>query len=104
MTKRRRSAFKRCDHAVFRRFHEMYPDGETLCDEVVALFPDLPFGQGLVTSYMHNGQHGAASYPWLMERTRSVRSTDPDVVALKEELRRLGYKLCTSRRRRRAKR
>lgn len=33
-----------------------YPEGE-----VIALFPNTSEGENLISSYMHNGQHGAAS-------------------------------------------
>ena len=87
---------RRCVRVIFRRFHEKYPSGE-MSDEVIALFPDMPSGRGFVTSYMHVGQHGDASYPGLMKTTRPARSTDPDVIALTKELRRIGYKLCPRR-------
>ena len=53
MKSARKSAGK-MTKVVFRR----YPDGQ-----VIALFPDIPWSgrRGEITSYMHVGQHGAAT-------------------------------------------
>lgn len=43
--------------------------------DVIALFPREPFDQAgrYCTSYMHVGQHGAASYHGVIQRTRPAR-------------------------------
>jgi hypothetical protein len=76
---------------VFRRFPEA--DG----GDVIALFPRIPEGPGLIASYQHVGQHGAASRTLLTRGTSPARETDPDVAALHKELTRIGYKLKVSR-------
>lgn len=68
---------------VLRRFR----DGNR---DVIALFPDEVEGPGLVESYMHVGQHGAASR-YLARATDPVDASDPDAVALLSELRSIGY-------------
>ncbi len=67
---------------VFRRF----------CGEVIALFPDMDERPGLCMSYMHIGQHGAASRT-LPRVSRPVDISEPDVAALVRELTSLGYDL-----------
>lgn len=59
--------------------------------EVIALFPDIDEGRGMVSSYMHVGQHGPASRD-IVGRTAHVSPDDPDAAALLRELRRIGYR------------
>jgi len=63
----------------------IFPDGE-----VIALFPEIPADQqaGHCLSYMHTGQHGAASAD-LPPYTRSA--TPEECAPLLEELRTIGY-------------
>lgn len=73
---------------IFRRFRSR--DG----GQVIALFPELPGTNDLATceSYMHIGQHGAASV-WLSGSTKPAKRIEADVHALWLELERIGYKL-----------
>lgn len=48
---------------------------------VIAFFPDLTEGRGLVQSYEHVGQHGVAAYP---NNTRPA--TKAEYASLKREL------------------
>ena len=66
---------------VFRKFS----DGE-----VIALFPELAWDEhGNVTSYMHVGQHGAASRD-IVQCTKPA--TPEEYSSLLEELKEIGYK------------
>jgi hypothetical protein len=67
---------------IFRKFAD---DGE-----VIALFPDLPFdNSGNITSYMHVGQHGAAS-----PRLKGTHpASEAEYADLKAELEQIGYEL-----------
>jgi hypothetical protein len=40
--------------------------------EVIALFPFMPEPNGLVNSYMHVGQHGAADYAGMLRQSRKA--------------------------------
>lgn len=60
--------------------------------EVIALFPDIEEGPGLCMSYMHIGQHGAASR-LLAYDTAPARMAEPDTADLVRELTAIGYKL-----------
>ena len=62
-----------------------WPDGE-----VVALFPELSEGPGLCSSYMHVGQHGAASCR-LIDDTRPAKPEEYSALAW--ELEAIGYRL-----------
>lgn len=65
---------------VFRKFD----DGE-----VIALFPEMEWdNQGLITSYLHNGQHGGASRT--LTRDTSLASLE-EYADLKKELEGQGY-------------
>lgn len=66
---------------IFRK----YPDGE-----IIALFPAEREGP-YVTSYVHVGQHGDASYGRVIEDT--VLAAPDEYAALANELIRIGYKL-----------
>jgi hypothetical protein len=68
-----------CIDVVFR----VFPEGD-----VIALFPKLPAGGGMITSYQHFGQHGDAS-PKLIKELR--KATKPEYTELLAELRRIGY-------------
>ncbi len=73
----------KCEKVVFRK----YPDGE-----LIALFPNLPGGPGLVTSYMHIGQHGDASMTVVKSQTSPA--TRAEAAELANELESIGYRLC----------
>ncbi len=62
------------------------------CGEVIALFPDIDEGRGHCMSYMHVGQHGAASRT-LTRVSRPVDVSEPDAAALVRELTARGYNL-----------
>lgn len=69
---------------IFRAFHARG-------GEVIALFPEIPADmRGNVQSYMHTGQHGAAS-PDLARVTRAA--TLEEYAPLAAELARIGYVL-----------
>jgi hypothetical protein len=51
---------------------------------IIALFPDSPWCNGLVTSFEHVGQHGGADYQGVIRRTRAA--TEDDYASLKREL------------------
>lgn len=52
--------------------------------EVIALFPLMPEPNGLVNSYMHIGQHGAADYAGMIRQSR--KATPAEYAALYREL------------------
>lgn len=58
--------------------------------EVIALFPSDDAGNGLCSSYMHVGQHGAADYAVCIARTRPATATERK--PLLAELHKLGYR------------
>ena len=58
---------------------------------VIALFPDIDEGHGDCTSYMHVGQHGAASYAGCIKITRPAKPSE--YASLKRELENIGYNL-----------
>lgn len=65
--------------------------------EVFALFPNIPASRGLVTSYQHIGQHGAADYAHCMATSRPAKPQE--FAELKTELESRGYVLDVRRRR-----
>ena len=65
---------------VFRKF----PEGD-----VIALFPEIEDGPGLVLSYQHIGQHGSASVDLLSELEPA---TTNECAELMLELEQLGYR------------
>ena len=70
------------DKVVFRKFK----DGQ-----VIALFPELPWDEmGNIVSYMHIGQHGAASRAIVLD---TKLAKPKEYAGLLEELRSIGYKL-----------
>jgi len=70
------------DKVVFRKF-----DGE-----VIALFPeDKADYSGNVTSYSHIGQHSAANFGYVMQKSK--KATPREYADLKKELTSIGYKL-----------
>jgi hypothetical protein len=73
---------KHCDRIVFRKF----PEGD-----VIALFPDQPQGRGLINSYQHLGQHGAANSRLITELKPAKPTEYRDLL---QELKVLGYKPC----------
>ena len=90
------------ERVIFRRFldHKDSDHG----DGIIALFPDIPEnGPGMVLSYMHAGQHGAASMRLTGGEPRTTRPAKPgEYAALKAELEHLSpepYKLTVIQRR-----
>ena len=77
---------------VFRKFKEKNALGD-----VIALFPELDEGRGMCASYMHVGQHSAASYDGLLCMTQPAQPQEYE--ELKAELEKIGYKLKIRRRR-----
>lgn len=87
---------------IFRKFkpskckdpyHPNYSKG----GEVIALFPyEIADKSGNITSYMHVGQHGAAS-PLIFGDT--LPATHDEYKALQKELESIGYELDIKRRR-----
>jgi len=72
---------------IFRTFKSL--------GEVIALFPSIPYDRAgaFCMSYMHTGQHGAAS-PMGSEFARITRPASPEEIApLAAELAAIGYKL-----------
>lgn len=59
--------------------------------ECLALFPDIDEGNGLVSSYLHIGQHGGADYGFCINKSRPA--TKKEYHDLKIELEELGYNL-----------
>lgn len=59
--------------------------------DVIALWPFMPEGNGLVNSYEHVGQHGAADYNGVIAQTRPADPRDPRTIALENELEWIGY-------------
>lgn len=62
-----------------------FPEGD-----VIALFPDMPEGAGMINSYQHIGQHGAASVELLHELPEAGIN---EFMPLLKELIGIGYKL-----------
>ena len=58
--------------------------------EIIALFPELKQGRGLILSYMHIGQHGDAS-PEIVRYTKPA--TREQFTPLYNELTAIGYRL-----------
>lgn len=79
--KSRRDLDKEYTRVLFRVFKD---DGS-----VIAFFPDVKEGPGLVSSYMHLGQHGSASYP----NSNTRPATPNEYAPLARELKSLGYRL-----------
>jgi len=81
MQKNRNKKPRASTTVVFRRFKE---------GDVVALFPDIPFdAQGNVASYSHIGQHAAADYNIILDKT--VPATYLEYRLLLVELKIAGY-------------
>jgi hypothetical protein len=89
------------DIVVIRRW-KTRPGGLPPHDEpfgsLIALFPLMSEGDGLVNSYEHIGQHGAANYNHVIVDTTPARDYEDagndasySVVALMDELRSIGY-------------
>ena len=69
-------------------------DQQPFGDNVIALFPEIKEHRpGMVLSYMHHDQHGAAGIEYVMQVTRPA--TTDEYAALKKELERppFEYKL-----------
>jgi hypothetical protein len=72
---------------IFRKWTKaVYGNGE-----IIALFPYEDGGEGYCGSYMHIGQHGGASYHYVI--SSSVPATAAEYKLLKAELEDLGYNL-----------
>jgi hypothetical protein len=71
---------------IFRKFLD-HKDTD-LGDGIIALFPDIEEnGPGMVLSYMHLGQHSAASMRLVSGEPRTTRPvTETEYAALKQEL------------------
>ena len=70
------------DKVIFRKFD----------DEIIALFPeDKADYHGNVTSYSQIGQHSAADYNYVMQKSK--KATSKEYADLKKELTSIGYKL-----------
>ena len=74
------------ERVIFRKFLDHTPDD--FGNGIIALFPDIPDGRpGMVQSYMHAGQHGAASMDLIGGEPRTTRPAKPgEYAALKAEL------------------
>jgi len=70
---------------IFRKFR----DG----GDIVALFPEMEEGQNLCNSYQHVGQHGSASYAWLVGGPNriTVPAKPGEYADLLAELESIGY-------------
>ena len=68
---------------IFRKWND---SGTT-----IAIFPDLPWSQGLLTSYEHVGQHGGCHYKSILKKT--VLAIPREYVSLQNELEHIGYEL-----------
>lgn len=69
----------------------VHPDPE---DDIFAIFPEdmhneLVYGDTMLTSYSHEGQHSACHIDYANE---SREATEKEYTPLKEELESLGYK------------
>lgn len=64
--------------------------------DVLALFPGVPAGRRLCSSYQHVGQHGGADYSSCISRTRPAKPGE--YAELKRELEAIGYSLVVKRR------
>ena len=71
------------DRVIFRVWTGSEDNG------VIALFPDMPEDDGLINSYMHIGQHGAASLSIVLAATREATAAESHDLRL--ELRQIGY-------------
>ena len=73
-------------HGWTRVIFRKYPDGE-----IIALFPDEPWysGYGLITSYMHDGQHSGAWYKGVIADTKPAKPSE--YMPLFDELVATGY-------------
>jgi hypothetical protein len=69
--------------------------------DVIALFPEISEGNGLILSYQHLGQHGAAS-PGIVYATKAA--TPSEYAPLKRELEQIGYRLKVMKRMSRSRR
>jgi hypothetical protein len=67
---------------IFRKFKDN--------GDIIAIFPDEPWSNGLCASYMHVGQHSGAS-PNIMHET--LPATPDEYATLKRELESIGYSL-----------
>ncbi len=61
--------------------------------EIIALFPMDDCGHGLINSYMHVGQHGAANYYVVLQETHPATEEMPGYLELLTELKKTGYNL-----------
>jgi len=73
---------------IFRKYKNKSPPWY---GDIVALFPELPGSQGYCLCYQHVGQHGDASYPYVISITKPA--TPEEYNDLKTELESIGYVL-----------
>jgi hypothetical protein len=74
---------------TFRRFPIEVTGVHVGGGDVIALFPDRPWGKGSINSYQHSGQHSAASVDLLHElESASVE----EISELMAELYQIGYR------------
>ena len=70
--------------------------------DIIALFPDDPYyptmiGKDEIMSYEHIGQHGCATYPYVISTTKLA--TPEEYIDLLAELQSIGYNLKVCKRR-----
>lgn len=68
---------------IFRKFKDN--------GDIIAIFPYIVGFRGEVQFYMHVGQHGDSDYCGLLSRTKLA--TPKEYIALKRELRSIGYNI-----------
>jgi hypothetical protein len=64
---------------------------------ILALFPSIPWSEGLVQSYASQGQHSGADYAFCI--LNSTHAKPSEYETLQRELEAMGYKLRVKRRR-----
>jgi hypothetical protein len=78
---------------VFRKWYRR-SDG----NGVIALFPGLAWRNGMVQSYEHVGQHGAADYAGVISRTRAAKPAEYAALLRELESEPFNYRLDVRRR------
>lgn len=64
--------------------------------DIIALFPDIDEGRGLISCYMHVGQHGSVSYAGVIRSTKPA--SEKQYAELHKELSSIGYDLTVRKR------
>lgn len=82
------------DRVIFRTYLPKHERGTS--PEVVALLIDQQEQPGVISSYLHIGQHGSADYRHVLTLTRP--STPDEYADLKRELEDIGYDLAVCKR------